>query len=470
MVLLSNSPREATILEAEARKSFAVNIRVLSRAQLPVDISDGTMTLVASRERRGLPPEIVINRPATLIDPEQGLARFNLQASDLNLRAASYPMTVTLTHGGYSTVLLKGELRVVENAEMASVSGTYSDFPGAGGLTAELRDNGEIHLELSNLLLPGAKGDTGATGPQGPQGPKGNTGATGPQGPIGLTGATGPQGIQGVKGNTGATGPQGPQGVQGPVTSLTVASDLSLSGAGTVGSPYLVTLPARLHQTGQETLDWNEAVDDGWYWGVNALNGPVRNTDYVGPTTFGGWTVQTLNNLATGTRRVKQLFMRSDYALGWEFSRVSPDGGATWGPFFNIGFAEAWTDLEPYLTSGITYVADGAPDLAGLRVRRVGRFAELSLANFQVDSIAIPLQGNATNRAILNGIPLKFLPETGAPVSPIRTGRPWWGFVGPNSQVTIGSMMPSVNWTATSSVTNETFSGAAFYPVAFDTP
>jgi hypothetical protein len=122
----------------------------------------------------------------------------------------------------------------------------------------------------------GNDGAVGATGPLGPQGPAGNDGATGPQGSAGNDGAIGPQGpqgiqgvagnygaqgpqgIQGLAGNDGATGPQGIQGVagndgaqglqgiQGPAGAdgqggvTTAGTNVTITGTGTVGDPYVV--------------------------------------------------------------------------------------------------------------------------------------------------------------------------------------------------------------------------------------
>jgi hypothetical protein len=122
----------------------------------------------------------------------------------------------------------------------------------------------------------GNDGAIGATGPLGPQGPAGNDGATGPQGSAGNDGAIGPQGpqgiqgvagnygaqgpqgIQGLAGNDGATGPQGIQGVagndgaqglqgiQGPAGAdgqggvTTAGTNVTITGTGTVGDPYVV--------------------------------------------------------------------------------------------------------------------------------------------------------------------------------------------------------------------------------------
>jgi len=94
--------------------------------------------------------------------------------------------------------------------------------------------------------LTGPAGATGATGPQGSiglTGPAGATGATGPQGPIGLTGPagatgdTGPQGPIGLTGPAGATGPQGIAGIGGKTNAGT---NVTISGAGTDVSPYVV--------------------------------------------------------------------------------------------------------------------------------------------------------------------------------------------------------------------------------------
>lgn len=74
----------------------------------------------------------------------------------------------------------------------------------------------------------GGKGDTGATGAAGAAGAAGATGAAGPTGPTGPTGATGAAGAAGTTGATGATGPQGPAGAGAQVS---VASNLSGSGA-----------------------------------------------------------------------------------------------------------------------------------------------------------------------------------------------------------------------------------------------
>ena len=226
-------------------------------------------------------------------------------------------------------------------------------------------------------------------------------------------------------------------------------------------------LPARLSQTGAEVTDWGDAVLPGFYWGVNAIHQPERDVDYVGATTFGWFTGQVVVSPATtGILQIQQMLTRSDYGGGWEFSRVSKDGGTTWGPWNNIGFVETWTDIRGYLASGVTYAPDTGTTQAGLRMRRVGRMVEASFGNIRIDSINIPVNGNVANRLLFSGIPEKFHPDGSASISAAWNGRMWSGYISGGS-ITMGALVPNANATGTQTVTDETFSGTATYPSAY---
>ena len=73
----------------------------------------------------------------------------------------------------------------------------------------------EVNIEVSDVAIPGQKGDKGDVGLQGIQGEIGLTGSQGIQGEIGLTGLQGIQGIQGIKGDVGLQGIQGEIGLTG---------------------------------------------------------------------------------------------------------------------------------------------------------------------------------------------------------------------------------------------------------------
>jgi len=129
-----------------------------------------------------------------------------------------------------------------------SVSGTFSAIDWSAGpyfIKTETDPNGGINYTITGtsqlMSVPYAlyaKRSGNGEGPQGPAGVDGNDGATG------ATGSQGAQGIQGLKGDDGATGPQGPIGNDGAdgIGGVTSAgTGIIVAGAGTVGSPYIVS-------------------------------------------------------------------------------------------------------------------------------------------------------------------------------------------------------------------------------------
>lgn len=63
----------------------------------------------------------------------------------------------------------------------------------------------------------------------------------GPQGPAGNDGAVGATGPQGLTGNDGATGSQGPTGADGQGGLTQAGTGITVTGAGGVGDPYIVS-------------------------------------------------------------------------------------------------------------------------------------------------------------------------------------------------------------------------------------
>lgn len=123
-----------------------------------------------------------------------------------------------------------------------------------------------------------------------------------------------------------------------------------------------------------------------------------------------------------------------------------------------------WTDLTDFLAPGISYTPDAAPGLDGIKARRVGWMVELSLGNFSVDSINVPLSGNIANRDILQAIPSRLCPAGGAAVSAAWNGRLWSGYIDEFGTVMMAAVTPNANATGAQTITGETFSGTAVYP------
>ena len=152
MALISNSPREISTIEVEARKSFALMLRITDARDWPADLTQHQLRFVAAKLDRTGTPTIVLEREGLVTDALKGRAQVNLQAADLELVPADYPFSLTMTHEGYSAVLLKGVLRVVENTEFASIHETYANAALPQHVDIQMRRQADVHVELGNLL------------------------------------------------------------------------------------------------------------------------------------------------------------------------------------------------------------------------------------------------------------------------------------------------------------------------------
>lgn len=114
-----------------------------------------------------------------------------------NTSGLATPAVTTLSDSDYITV---------------DVDQVGSTSPGSDLTVQILLGEGDTHVALELIGIPGPIGPMGIPGPTGPagadgaDGADGTDGATGPTGPAGATGATGPAGP------TGPTGPTGPAG------------------------------------------------------------------------------------------------------------------------------------------------------------------------------------------------------------------------------------------------------------------
>jgi len=158
MAKISNSPMEATVLELEARKSFALSVAFTRPGgrPMPLDACVVTFTL-ASFEDPTAPPTVLVERTLVVDDPSTGVAALALQAADLDLDAGAYPFAIVLRQNGYSLVAVKGEVQVAENVEAAATGHTYSSV-AAAGLVAVLAGQRVLYVSTTAAVLPPSAG------------------------------------------------------------------------------------------------------------------------------------------------------------------------------------------------------------------------------------------------------------------------------------------------------------------------
>lgn len=154
MQTLTNSPQEASVIEAEARKSFSFAIWLKDQNGNPTDITGTSTTFtVGTIDRYGV-STVLFSKTADIQAPTLGYETVHVQASDLNLKPGVYQFTTTLRIQGYSVVLLKGDFKVLQNTEFASVDEHYVVNNPAQNLEITLRDKLNVHIKLGSVLPP----------------------------------------------------------------------------------------------------------------------------------------------------------------------------------------------------------------------------------------------------------------------------------------------------------------------------
>ena len=153
MVKLSNSPYESTVLTLEARKSFSLRIELHDRHGnlLPWDNLSATFTLGTLD-----PLEALLEIPAT-----DGV--FRIQASELDLKPGTYQFTITLRSRGYSFVIVKGDVKLVQNTEAGSVADFYGAATPSETIAVQLDQMNVIKVSLRNTPLALGTSVIGAT-------------------------------------------------------------------------------------------------------------------------------------------------------------------------------------------------------------------------------------------------------------------------------------------------------------------
>lgn len=123
-----------------------------------------------------------------------------------------------------------GDTAALKTTDKSSLVAAINEIYQAGGggksvTDAQVNEDGDLIITLSDGTTINAGHVVGADGVQGPEGPQGPPGTEGEQGPAGPKGDTGGQGPQGPKGDTGDTGPQGPAGADGVGRPTVTAED-----------------------------------------------------------------------------------------------------------------------------------------------------------------------------------------------------------------------------------------------------
>ncbi len=162
MAYLGNSPSKETILRLEARKSFSFHLAVMDPERRPISLTGATLRIVMKQSPMDAADtddgdNLIAADTAVLVDAARGLARFDIQASDLNLPTGEYQFAVVLkAASGYSTVLVKGLVDLQQNTEFTSVASAFSTAQPAQQLEVLLRGSTTVEVTVGTSRLPAA--------------------------------------------------------------------------------------------------------------------------------------------------------------------------------------------------------------------------------------------------------------------------------------------------------------------------
>ena len=214
----------------------------------------------------------------------------------------------------------------------------------------------------------GADGIDGAIGATGPQGPAGNDGAVGATGAQGATGPQGPAGNDGAVGATGATGPQGPAGADGQGGVTTAGTNVTITGTGTVGDPYVVnanggtpTYTIGLWPELGGYVFWvsadgkhglvAETQDQGftsWYEAQNLISNPSNHS--VNGQKFRDWRMPTKYEL---NEMYLQQGAIGGFALNYYWSSTEYANGSAWIQNFSGGSQTSASKYDNYYVRAV---------------------------------------------------------------------------------------------------------------------
>ena len=175
-MLLTNSPTSTGLLRLERRKSFSLGVRFTNAREVPLDITDCTLTFVMGKQLGGT---VVATKTLEILDAEDGVSQLLLQATDTDLPAGTYDGVLTLlTAEDYSASVVKFEIELVDNPD-PSTTGVYSGGGFSTGIAVAIGSQQQLVVKQADLPAVGTPGPAGADGAPGPAGADGAPGAPG---------------------------------------------------------------------------------------------------------------------------------------------------------------------------------------------------------------------------------------------------------------------------------------------------
>jgi hypothetical protein len=138
-----------TMLTLKQRRPFSLTLTCEKQDKSRLDLTGSSLRMAISKtKRKG--GESVFAGLADLVSAADGTARFDVQATFLDIDAGLYDMAITLTSAeGFESTIIEGPVQVTRNIDPTPFS-TFTDVVPPLSLTARFRDTNRVTVKVNH--------------------------------------------------------------------------------------------------------------------------------------------------------------------------------------------------------------------------------------------------------------------------------------------------------------------------------
>ncbi len=157
---LGTDPQTGTALTLKERRPFSLTLTCEKQDKSRLDLAGASLSLViAAPQYKGGAVQLV--KAGTIVSAEDGTARFDVQASELDFGVGTYDVAITLTSAeGYASTIFESEAELTHNPD-PTAPGDFSVVVPPLSLTARFRDSNKVTVKVNHhpdtVLLDAAR-------------------------------------------------------------------------------------------------------------------------------------------------------------------------------------------------------------------------------------------------------------------------------------------------------------------------
>ena len=159
MAKLTNSPAQTLNFDWERRKSYMFQVQLRHAVEgTPVNLTGSTLRFVMKDGSSDDDPfdllNHIVHNTAQVLDPASGVASFSFQAAELDAPTGEYPYSIVLwSPEGFSTLLAKGVVNLLDNTEAHSMHRMYAGLAPVSAIELQMRAGDVVQIIAPTLPI-----------------------------------------------------------------------------------------------------------------------------------------------------------------------------------------------------------------------------------------------------------------------------------------------------------------------------